>query len=113
MFKELYQQLKKYHGKQITKDDSLDHDESSSDEYEFPDNDNQYVSQPRHHSKKKLPSFIRSMRTLDKHIKQLEQSVLFIKGKYKYTLLTILHDLKMQYHKDSVRFLHYWNNHLV
>ena len=50
---------------------------------------------------------------LDNSIKNIEHSLLFIKGNHKYILLHILNKLKLQYHTDTLRLLHKFNNNYV
>jgi hypothetical protein len=92
-------------------DNDDNNDSIDADYYNY--NDRESDSDIHYHSDIKLPSFITSMNALDKHIKKIEKSIQFIKGKYKYTLLTILHKLKLQYHKDTIQLLHYWNNRFI
>ena len=61
----------------------------------------------------KIPSFILSMRILDKHIQEIERNIQFIKGKYKYTFIKILLKLKLQYREDTLRLLHYKENGFI
>jgi hypothetical protein len=62
---------------------------------------------------KQTPHFIQSMHKLDKSIKNIEHSLQFIKGNHKYILIRILQKLKLQYHNDTLRLLHKWNNNFV
>jgi hypothetical protein len=80
--------------------ENYDNDDNSGDD----DDDNE---------SQKRPPFIKSMKILDKHIQQIEKSIHFIKGKYKYTLINILHNLKLQYRHDTIRLLHYWRNRFI
>ena len=65
------------------------------------------------HTTKQTPHFIKSMHKLDSSIKSIEHSLQFIKGNHKYILLRILQKLKLQYHTDTLRLLHKWNNNFV
>ena len=65
------------------------------------------------HATKPTPHFIQSMQKLDTSIKKIEHSLQFIKGNHKYILLRILNKLKLQYHTDTLRLLHKWNNNFV
>jgi hypothetical protein len=62
---------------------------------------------------KQTPRFIQSMHKLDTSIKKIEESLQFIKGNHKYILIRILQKLKLQYHNDTLRLLHKWNNNFV
>jgi hypothetical protein len=87
IFKELYKLRKKF-------------DANNYDDFPYNDNDDdeQY----------KIPPFIQSMKILDKYIQEIEKSIQFIKGKYKYMLMNILTKLKLQYHEDTIKLLQYW-----
>ena len=63
-----------------------------------------------HYYPKYTKRFIVSMNQLNKSIKNIEHSLQFIKGNYKYILLRILHRLKMEYQNDTLRLLYILNN---
>jgi hypothetical protein len=86
-------------------DDDNDHDNDNDNDPITPHTNHKYV--------KKTPHFIHSMHLLDKSIKRIEHSLQFIKGNHKFILLNILHKLKLQYHTDTSRLLHKWNNNFV
>jgi hypothetical protein len=133
MFKELYRLLKEFDTNNHTpRDDNVDpfypndNNDAYDDDDDNPDNDNHdndsynddddlgnnpYNDDDNEYHK--IPPFITSMKILDKHIQEIEKNIHFIKGKYKYTLLNILHNLKLQYRRDTIRLLHYWRNRFI
>jgi hypothetical protein len=133
MFKELYRLLKEFDTNNHTpRDDNVDpfypndNNDAYDDDDDNPDNDNHdndsynddddlgnnpYNDDDNEYHK--IPPFITSMKILDKHIQEIEKNIHFIKGKYKYTLLNILHNLKLQYRHDTIRLLHYWRNRFI
>jgi hypothetical protein len=88
MFKELYRLRKKY-------------DSNNYDNFPFNDDDD---------DDNKIPPFIQSMKILEKYIEEIEKSIQFIKGKYKYMLMNTLLKLKLQYREDTIKLLQYWKN---
>jgi hypothetical protein len=60
---------------------------------------------PRHSSNDSTSRYniIRSMIKLNSRIKQIENSIHFIKGNHKYLLQHILNNLKQQYKKDTMK----------
>ena len=85
MFKELYRLRKKY-------------DSNNYDNFPFNDDDD---------DDNKIPPFIQSMKILEKYIQEIEKSIQFIKGKYKYMLMNTLLKLKLQYREDTIKLLKY------
>jgi len=73
---------------------------SYDDQDEYEDEDEYYNMLP----------FVQSMKKLDKHIEQTEESIQLLKGKIKYKLINILLKLKLQYREDTVILLQYWRN---
>jgi hypothetical protein len=123
MFKELYRLLKEFdtnnhlpHGNTIDpfypNDDNDNDNDNDNDDNSGYDNDDNNTYDNDNESQKR-PPFIKSMKILDRHIQQIEKGIHFIKGKYKYILLNILHNLKLQYRHDTIRLLHYWINRFI
>jgi hypothetical protein len=136
IFNELYRLLKEFEtNNHAPRDDNIDpfYPNDNNDAYDYDNDDydddynSEYHNSEYHNSddyngddgydgsneSHKIPPFINSMKILDNHIQQLEKSIHFIKGKYKYTLLNILHKLKLQYRHDTIRLLHYWRNRFI
>ena len=133
MFKELYRLLKEFDtNNHAPRDDNVDpfypndnndayddgddyggNDDKDADKDPYYDDNNPYKDEDNDNGSHKMPPFVKSMKILDKHIQKIEKSIHFIKGKYKYTLLNILHKLKLQYHQDTIRLLHYWRNRFI
>jgi hypothetical protein len=124
MFKELYRLLKEFDtNNHIPPDNTIDpfypndvnSDDNDDDNNPYEDDDNNPYEDDDNDDNQphKIPPFINSMKILDRHIQQLEKSIHFIKGKYKYTLINILHKLKLQYRHDTIRLLHYWRNRFI
>jgi hypothetical protein len=110
MFKELYQLRKEFYENNYfyfpdNNDPFYTNDYNDNDN----DNDNDNVK-CEENDQNKIPPFFDSMRILDKYIQQIEKSIQFIKGKYKYSLINILFKLKLQYREDTIRLLEYWRN---
>ncbi len=89
-------------------DDSYNDDKNEDNEDNNEDNDEDDDDE-----NDKIPPFVQSMKILDKHIQQIEKSIQFIKGKYKYTFIKILFKLKLQYRQDTVRLVQYWINGFI
>ena len=91
---------------EINDNDNDNNDEDNDDNNEDNDEDDDDEND-------KIPPFVQSMKILDKHIQQIEKSIQFIKGKYKYTFIKILFKLKLQYRQDTVRLVQYWINGFI
>ena len=135
MFKELYRLLKEFdNNNHLPRDNTIDpfypngdndddNDDNNDDDNNGDNNDNDgddnngdnndNDGDDDDNESHKRPPFIKSMKILDKHIQQIEKGIHFIKGKYKYILLNILHNLKLQYRHDTIRLLHYWRNRFI
>ena len=88
IFKELYKLRKKF-------------DANNYENFPYNDDDDE-------NEQYKIPPFIQSMKILEKYIQEIEKSIQFIKGKYKYMLMNILTKLKLQYREDTIKLLRYW-----